>query len=1283
MGRLFVSIYQYFATRHKLLYPLLIGSFALMLFFGLQVRFTEDVTSFFPDGKDNAKTLSVFKNLKVKDKIFVLISPSDTLAPSDPDALIEAGDRFVARLLECHDTLLIRSIHSQVDERQLAAAGDFIYDHLPILLDDAAFETIDSLLSEETLDRRMEQNYNSLTSPLGIGLKEFIFRDPAGLGYGLLAGLQDFGKTVTYQIVDGHIFSPDLSTMLIIIDPRYGMGSTGNNDQLVDDIETAIASTQQATAQIHIEYFGGPCVGVYNARQIKQDTMITLSVAILIILLVLSFAFRTRWAMVLIALPVAYGGAFALAVIYLIQGSMSAISIGAGAAVFGIAMSYSIHVLAHRNHIQTISQLIEELAYPLTIGSFTTIGAFLGLMFTSSGILRDFGLFSALTLIGTTVFTLLFLPHFLPKEQPKTANRLLKIIERVNRYAYHRNKWLVGGIVLLAGVCLFTYNDVRFDSDMMHLSLEPSHLKRAEKHLSGSFDSNNNTVLIVSANREIDSAVASYHKTNAVLRELQRQGVVGEVVGADPYLITQQQQRRRIERWQRYWTPERIAQVEAQVAKSAAKQGLNAAAFAPFSSILRKTYTPTAYSETTTQDPLFENFISSTEELSMLITNIKIAEKDKGAVYKRLAAEDDVVVLDRHYFSNQMAVSVNNDFYLILYISSLLIFLALVVSYGRIELAAMAFVPMALSWLIILGLMALFGIEFNIVNIILSTFIFGIGDDFSIFIMDGLLCEYRTGRKMLTAHKTAIFFSAFTTIVGIGALAFAEHPALKSISTISILGIVSVVLISYTVQPILFRLFVSSQTAKGGFPYTLASLLNTLYAFLYFLVGCLAIQLLMLVLFVVPLARERRKGLVHRAVSWSTRFFLRTMITVKRVCVNPTGEHFEKPAVIVANHQSFIDILVLLSLHPKMVMVTNGWVWNSPFFGRIVRYCDFFHTGEGLEAITAQLQERVAEGYSVIIFPEGTRSADCTIRRFHKGAFYLADKLRLDILPIVLFGNGLASSKRQPFYIKKGLLVSNILPRISCDDPQMGRTYKEQSKCYEKLFREQYAALCRRYATSENPYFYDALIKSYTYKGPVLEWYMRVKVKLEGSYKRFDELIPRAARVVDIGCGYGPLSFMLSMLSSEREVLGIDYDREKIEVANHSFLRKERLRFECADAMEYALPQADVFIMNDVLHYLSCEDQRRLIGRCIAKLNRGGRIIIRDGDSSKTERQRITKLTEILSTQVVGFNKTQGALCFTSSQSIVDLAQQHNMSVQQLDNDTTTSNTIYILRRNE
>lgn len=136
---------------------------------------------------------------------------------------------------------------------------------------------------------------------------------------------------------------------------------------------------------------------------------------------------------------------------------------------------------------------------------------------------------------------------------------------------------------------------------------------------------------------------------------------------------------------------------------------------------------------------------------------------------------------------------------------------------------------------------------------------------------------------------------------------------------------------------------------------------------------------------------------------------------MKKEHINIASETFRKPAIVIANHQSFIDILVLLSLSPKMVMVTNHWVWNSPFFGAVIRYVDFYYVGDGYEQVVESMRKKVEEGYSIVIFPEGTRTYNGVMKRFHKGAFYLADALQLDILPVILYGNGKIIAKASTF----------------------------------------------------------------------------------------------------------------------------------------------------------------------------------------------------------------------------------------------------------------------------
>ena len=1283
MTQFFIGLYDYF-ERHKILFYLsLISCVLLMGFFALQVRFEENITQFFPDTKDSQNTIKVFDNLKIKDKIIIMLSSADTCHRVEPDSLIEAAGRLQQTLTEKAGGTLIKGIFAQVDQSLIGGATDFVYEHLPLFLTDTDYQRFDSLLTEKGIQAIMQKNYTNLLSPAGIALRSYILRDPLGLGSEALKHLQDFQLEANYEIYDEHIFSKDGSTLLMFITPVFSTGSTGKNDELIKILEEELQHVQGESPTIRAEYFGGPSVGVYNARQIKKDTILTSSLALLIIIVFISLVFKRKRSIPLIITPVLFGGLFALFLIFFIKGSISAIAVGAGSAVMGIALSYSIHMLAHQNHVSTVQQLIKEIAYPLTVGSFTTIGAFMGLIFTSSDLLRDFGLFASLALVGTTLFCLIYLPHFLKGQADVKQGCILRIIEKINAYSYEKNKWLVGGILLITIICLFTSQKVGFNNDMMSLNYEPQHLKQSEEKLMQLFDSDEKTVLFVSVGKDMNQATETYAITNQKLSTLKDQGLIKDYASASQFLISQQEQQLRLKRWKDYWTDEKQQQIRKQLETAATEYRFRPGSFDPFYQWLNQPFGEYHYTaqEDDLSGKLLNEWQTSADSITMLISQIRISDQNKETVYQNFSKAQDVVIFDRSYFANKWVSAINDDFYLILYISSFLIFFALWFSYGRIELTLMSFLPMLVSWVIILGLMGILGIEFNIINIILSTFIFGIGDDFSIFIMDGLQNKYRTGQKVLNSHKTAIFFSAFTTVVGMGALVFAKHPALQSISLISILGMIAVVLVAYTIQPLIFRFFIAGPASKGLPPYTLIGLIRTVLLFLLFFIGCIFLRVLIAVLYLVPVRKSSKQRLVCRLIQITCKGILLLATAVKKEHINKANERFQHPAIIIANHQSFIDILVLLSLSSKILMVTNHWVWHSPFFGAIIRYVDFYYIGEGYEQYMERMRKKVKEGYSIAIFPEGTRTYNGKMKRFHKGAFYLAETLQLDILPILLYGNNKIIAKAQPFNIRKGIIYTEILPRIPADDLSFGTTYQERTKRISAYMKEGYARICREKNTTDNPAFYEALIQNYIYKGPVVEWYIRIKVKMERNYRLFNRLIPAQGQITDIGCGFGPLCYMLSMLSEDRDILGIDYDEDKIALAQHGWLRNEHLQFRHGNALEYPLPESDVFILNDMLHYMSYEHQRTLLLKCADRLRSQGMIIIRDGNSANTSKHRLTRFTELLSTRIFNFNRTAGELYFTTETQLREIAVTCGMNVEIIPNDKYTSNTIYIFRK--
>ena len=417
---------------------------------------------------------------------------------------------------------------------------------------------------------------------------------------------------------------------------------------------------------------------------------------------------------------------------------------------------------------------------------------------------------------------------------------------------------------------------------------------------------------------------------------------------------------------------------------------------------------------------------------------------------------------------------------------------------------------------------------------------------------------------------------------------------------------------------------------------------------------------------------------MHQAMAFSSKLPVYAMLHIRKTIINESGEDFKKPALIISNHQSHIDLLLLLMLNPRIIVITTKWVWNNPIYALVIRYLEFYPTLTGYEEITEKLRSSVKQGYSVLVFPEGSRSADSGINRFHKGAFVMAHNLQLDILPVFIHGAGDCMTKGEN-HLRGGSVTVKINPRITPGSTLYGKDYHELTKNMLAYYRKEWTLIREKLETPD--YFRGKLIRNYIYKGPLLEWYTRIKVRLENNYNIYDKYIPRTGRIVDIGCGYGYLVYLLSFISRDRQILGIDYDADKIELANHCISKNDQVTFVASDVLTYVFENSDVFILNDVLHYMNEDRQKELLKRCISSLNKGGMIMIRDADKDLQKRHLGTRYTEFFSTRS-GFNKAKdNRLYFFSGSNIREIAREYGLHLEIVDNTTLTSNILYVLRK--
>ena len=120
------------------------------------------------------------------------------------------------------------------------------------------------------------------------------------------------------------------------------------------------------------------------------------------------------------------------------------------------------------------------------------------------------------------------------------------------------------------------------------------------------------------------------------------------------------------------------------------------------------------------------------------------------------------------------------------------------------------------------------------------------------------------------------------------------------------------------------------------------------------------------------------------------------------------------PFVIVANHQSTIDIPCLYGLPIPLRISARPGIFHVPLMGRFLRWSGQIDTSRFLEEAQAMLDD----GVSVVVFPEGSRSADGQVQRFHGGAFRLAVRSGRPILPIAMDGAQDIMSKRHYFAMR-------------------------------------------------------------------------------------------------------------------------------------------------------------------------------------------------------------------------------------------------------------------------
>lgn len=809
---------------------LLTGIFYLVcLYFTLNLNLNEKVTSLLPDSDPDVIDFNyVMTQVPAAQNIYIQIETKEV----NPAALIKAGDAFFAAM---EGSPYFTSIVYKFSQASVMGLMDFIHENKYWLFDENDIIDIQKRFSPDNINRLLPDIKRKLLDPSAMFTAQSLTRDPFGLDTIILKRLRAFQTEASgIQISGSRITSPDGKSLLIIASPAFPAVDTRQSREMIDFLtqeKSKLVLTHDQNIMVGIS--GAHAATLDNSTTIQADVKRAILVMTLGILAMGLLFFGRFYHVLLIFLPTLVSLTFASAALCFFTHQVSAIALGCGAVLMGITVDFGIHILFHVDargpeHTQTI---IDQLKHPIATGAATTMAAFGCLFFSSLPGQRQMGWFALMGIFGAAVFAVFVLKPFItiwarPPKKPLVS--LTNFSQDLIAFRKKHIKLLLFFCLILLVTSLFGLGSFRFEGDVSALNhLTPQTQKDMDKFLA-TWGQDSPSIFLVQA-PTLDQALEKNDQLFSQLKQMENQGDLRGIASLSEIIPSVAQREKQFQAFQDAFSPYQIKTMEKTMAQASIVHGFSRDAFAPFFTSLKNTYNqgglpPFGLDDfaPTVISPLIKSKLIVSKGQSggqpdtvLVLTTAQIEDKSKiaGITAQVKKAVPGIVFLDKQNFIKKVTTLVAKEFKLFFVGAALSMVVMLFIFQRRPKRVLITMTPVCLSAVITAGLLGLAGIPINLISIVFIIFVFGVGVDFSIFLVHQEINKNREGEAVAAGALTtgAVLICAMTTTGAFACLTFARHQALFSIGAAGLLGMLVSLILALVIIPFLTEHWILKQ----------------------------------------------------------------------------------------------------------------------------------------------------------------------------------------------------------------------------------------------------------------------------------------------------------------------------------------------------------------------------------------------------------------------------------------------------------------------------------------
>jgi 1-acyl-sn-glycerol-3-phosphate acyltransferase len=1232
-------MYLWLAAHRRLVFVAILVIAGVSILLSSRIDLEEDILAMLPRRDkivDEYKyTLRKFRQI---DRVYIDVG----INRDDSDVLGHAADELYAGLSAEPDFSRIMYHFEMSGQRKVV---DFLTGALPNLFTEADAKALLPKLETNSVREYLTVMRRKLAGPEGMVLKDVVAADPIGMSALVVAKVlplqTGFGDA---RIEDGHIVSSDGRHVLILAEPRLSSSDSLASAGLVAKMLRISRGVESHFPGVHVAITGGHRMAVDNATLIKSDAERCILLGMAAMLLLCLTAYRRRWLAAVTFLPSLFGTLIAGVVLALWERHLSAIATGFATIAIGITVDYAIYVIYHLDNAagldrKAVGQHVGRLVLPISVGALTTIAAFAVMATSPMHGYQQLGIFGAVGVLFSAAFALVVLPLLvpIPRESGQPALWLTRLMEKFSNWRDSKLWWLLVLMAALSIVTAFGVKRLKFEGDVSRLNGITEATRKDDEAIRQTWGDALAMTVVVARGATEEAALEQNDLAAEILSRQPAVAGVYSLASVCPSLATQ---KKNIERWRDFWTPARQEALRGALKHVAEDLGFRPDAFEIFWQRMREEpamLTLSTFHGTPLEQALNERVALANGD-NAVTTLLKM--EDKSQIGRLREVLPSMIVLDHKAFAQHIAELAKNGLKRSALGIGILVTAIVYFSLGSIELVVATLLPLVFGLLWTFGAMGWLGLPIDMMNSMFVIFIVGVGEDYSVFLVTSKLDEWRGRPHRLAATSASVLISALTTIFGFAVLVFAKHPVLFSMGTTVLLGMGCAIAATLVVTPLCMDLLLFHEQPRGaprwwhllGSAWVAIHLGGSEFFLYYILRPLLKIS--------SPRTADDK---LRRATRCMARWVVKGLPFGRLRFQNITAETFSPPAVVISNHQSAVDVMLIVSLPGDIRQTAKKRVFDNPMLGIGCKLLGHVMVEPNdPETTLRRCRDKLAEGASVHFFPEGTRSYDGALLRFRRGAFDLAIQLKKDILPVVLCDTWTAMP-RDGYWFEPYDVTVKAWPRITPENFDYSQGSLALMRHFEKVVLE---ALERQLQEVNTPKVRRRKVgRLYRYQGKFVEQFAFWKLKQDPVFAALDEVVPKEGFVLDLGCGYGLATHWLAYGTNRLTFLGVDYDEDKIRVAQRTAPHQERIKFELRDILEWEYPLCDTILLLDVLHYWTPQKQQLLLSKARSALLPGGRLILREAARKDSAEHHRVHWWEAFATRI-GHNLTREGLHF-------------------------------------